>query len=72
MAKVVIEKYKSFEKCKSQEVDREFGLKRNFNFPDYLTSFLKVESNVNESERKTLEGLQNLLFRRLMLGMNLI
>ncbi len=63
MAKATIEKYKSFEKWKSQEVDREFGLKRNFNFPDYLTSFLKVASDVSDSERKTLENLQKLLFR---------
>ena len=63
MARATIEKYKSFEKWKSQEVDKEFVLKRSFNFPDYLTSFLSVEPNVNESERVILEGFQKLLFR---------
>jgi hypothetical protein len=63
MAKATIEKYKSFEKWKSQEVCSEFGLKRNFNFPDYLTSFLKVEPNVNEDEKVILLRLQARLFR---------
>ncbi len=63
MAKAAIEKYKSFEKWKSEEVEEEFGLERNFNFPDYLTAFLKVEPNVNEEEKVILLRLQTRLLR---------
>ena len=65
MAKSSIEKYKSFEKWKAQEVENEFKVKRDFYKPDYLTSFLDI-SNVepaNSEEKAKIEFIQNRLVR---------
>jgi hypothetical protein len=40
MAKSSVEKYKSFQKWKTQEVENEFGLKRVFGETIYFTGLL--------------------------------
>jgi hypothetical protein len=63
MAKAAIEKYKSFEKWKSEEVEEEFGVIRKFDNPAFLTNFLTVQPNVSEVEKATLLRLQARLIR---------
>ncbi len=58
MAKTTIEKYKSFEKWKAQEVDREFGVKRLFDEPFFLTDFLNSPLPLDEKEKEAIEELR--------------
>ncbi len=63
MARATIEKYKSFEKWKSEEVEEEFGIVRKFDNPTFLTDFLKAQPNINEEEKVILLRLQTRLLR---------
>ena len=61
MAKVAIEKYKSFEKWKTQEVEMEFGIsisRKNQMLQDLITS----ETKFDTKEREQIENLRALLF----------
>jgi hypothetical protein len=58
MGKSIIEKYKSFEKWKAQEVEREFGVKRLFDEPFFLTDFLNNPLTINEIEKEKIEELR--------------
>ena len=63
MAKVAIEKYKSFEKWKSEEVQNEFHITRLFQEPLFLSDFLANLPVLNEVEKKAIDELQaQLLF----------
>jgi hypothetical protein len=63
MARATIEKYKSFEKWKSEEVEEEFGVVRKFDNPPFLTDFLKVTIQQTTEEKAILERLQARLLR---------
>jgi hypothetical protein len=63
MTKSSIEKYKSFEKWKSEEVEEEFGVVRKFDNPPFLTDFLRVTIEQTEEEKVILERLQTRLLR---------
>jgi hypothetical protein len=52
MAKSSIEKYKSFEKWKTQEVENEFGLKRVFDESTLLLDFFDKDLPVLSTEEK--------------------
>jgi hypothetical protein len=56
-----IEKYKSFEKWKTQEVQEEFGIHRNLNEPRYLTDWLHVSDSLSAEEIRISTRLQKKL-----------
>ena len=61
MAKVAIEKYKSFEKWKVEEVEKEFNIsisRKNQTLQDLITS----ETKFDTKEREQIENLRALLF----------
>ncbi len=63
MAKATIEKYKSFEKWKAEEVQNEFHVTRLFQQPVFLSDFLANLPILNEVEKKAVDELQaQLLF----------
>jgi hypothetical protein len=62
MAKLSIEKYKSFEKWKIQEVENEFGLNQLFKLP-LLSDLVKHETIFTEKETIEIEELKELLLR---------
>ena len=63
MAKATIEKYKSFEKWKAEEVQNEFHVTRLFQQPVFLSDFLANLPILNEAEKKAVDELQaQLLF----------
>jgi hypothetical protein len=61
MAKSSIEKYKSFEKWKYEEVQNEFKVTRMFNSPAFLTDFLSNLPVLNEVEKSAIDELQKQL-----------
>ena len=61
MAKSTIEKYKSFEKWKAQEVENEFGLKRIFKNRHLLDELLKKENDIIDFNLVEIEKLQERL-----------
>ena len=61
MAKSTIEKYKSFEKWKAQEVENEFGLKRKSMDATFLTSFLSNIPSISKDEKEKIDLLQSQL-----------
>ena len=58
-----IEKYKSFEKWRTQEIEQEFGLVRNFNNPSYLHELLQNLPSVTSEETVALQFLQGKLLK---------
>lgn len=57
MAKIAIEKYKSFEKWKTQEVETEFGLKSLMETKS-LTDWLQYKTTFSTAEEATIEFLR--------------
>ena len=63
MARAKIERYKTFEKWKAEEVQNEFHVTRLFQQPIFLSDFLANLSILNEVEKKAVDELQaQLLF----------
>jgi hypothetical protein len=61
MAKSSIERYKSFEKWKTQEVEHEFGLKRLLSDAPFLLSLLKDLPIVQDKEKEQINSIQSQL-----------
>ena len=57
MAKSTIERYKSFEKWKAQEVENEFGLKSRLN-SDTLKTLLQHDASFSDYEKSEIEMLR--------------
>ena len=69
MAKVAIEKYKSFEKWKTQEVEMEFLLQRANSKVDFLTNLVDNPIPLSDEEKSVADVLQEQL-RMMVEGWN--